>query len=447
MTMRLNWFSPLLPQHTDIAHYTARIAPELMRRFEVVFWTDLKADPQAMPHGAEIRFFNAARAWERKFVESLSKGLIVYNLGNNYRFHAGIAHVARKIPGLVILHDTRLHDFVFGSSAGETPRFSSYLQLARRLYGQDGEATARKVVETHGRSIGEFLDEMPFVELFVHNAMGLICHSKRASADLRSRSDAPILTLPLPFTSLASAPQVKRSWAAPWRFVMFGYINENRRLESVLRALASWRDAPDFRFDIYGSLWDKAAIEKLIADSCLGSRTFIRGFVSEEELDEGIASAHLAFNLRHPTMGEASGGILRAWAQATPALVTDSGWYADLPAYAARKVSPDNEVDEIRRALLDLVTNPATFEEMGRSAHKLLADEHSPHAYVDGFVAALEDLPHLMTRFASRRMLAKVAAKTGSPVERRLLLEHASGRIPAVFERPSRERSKYEGVG
>ncbi len=445
--MRLNWFSPLLPERTDVAHYTARIAPELMRRLEVVFWTDLKADLKEMPHGADVRFFDPANAGEPKFNEGFAKGLNVYNLGNDYRFHAGIAHLARNIPGFVILHDTRLHDFVFGSSAQETPRFSTYLQLARRLYGPDGEVAARKVVETHGRSISEFLDQMPFVELFVDNAIGLICHSKPATADLRSRSDAPILTLPLPFTSLARAPQVKRSWAAPWRFVMFGYINKNRRLESVLRAFASWRDAPEFHFDIYGSLWDKTAVEELVADSRLGSRTIIHGFVSEEELDAAIASAHLAFNLRHPTMGEASGGILRAWAQATPALVTDSGWYADLPASAARKISPDNEVDEIRRALSDLVTNPATFEEMGRSARKLLADRHSPHAYVDGFVAALEDLPRLMTRFASRRMLCNLAAKTGSPVERRLLLEHATERIPAVFERPSRELSRYEGVG
>ena len=37
--MCLNWFSPLPPEQTDIAHYTARIAPALMRRFDVVFWT------------------------------------------------------------------------------------------------------------------------------------------------------------------------------------------------------------------------------------------------------------------------------------------------------------------------------------------------------------------------------------------------------------------------
>jgi glycosyltransferase involved in cell wall biosynthesis len=358
-------------------------------------------------------------------------------LGNNCRYHSGIADVARRIPGLVVLHDTRLHDFVFVSSSHDTPPFSSYLDLARRLYGPDGEAAAHRNIQTEGRTISEFLDEMPFVEAFVDNALGLICHSKQAAADLRGRSDAPILTLPLPFMSLAPKLRIERRWTAPWRFVMFGYISRNRRLESIVRALAGWRDASDFRFDIYGSLWDQPRIEDLIAESGLGPRTTIHGFVSEQELDAAIASAHLAFNLRHPTMGEASGGILRSWAQATPALVTDSGWYADLPAHAVRKVAADTEIADIRRAVSDLVANPRAFEEIGLSARKVLEDEHSPEAYVNGLAAALDDLPHLVTRFASRRMLLNVATSTSSRQERRILLERASERIPPVFSASS----------
>ena len=431
--MRLNWFSPLLAERTDIAHYTARLAPALMRRFQTVFWTDLQTGRLEMPAGADVQIFNAARTRERKFKELLFGGLNIYNLGNNPQYHTGIADVARRVPGLVVLHDTRLHDFVFVNSSHDTPPFSSYLDLARRLYGGNGEAVARRNIQSGGRTISEVLERMPFVEAFIGNALGVICHSKQAAADLRDRSDAPILTLPLPFRSLAVKPQIERRWAAPWRFVMFGYINRNRRLESVLRALAAWRGASDFRFDIYGSLWDQPLIEELIAESDLGARTTIHGFVSEQELDAAIASAHLAFNLRHPTMGEASGGILRTWAQATPALVTDSGWYADLPKYAVRKVSVDNEIADIRSALSDLVTTPLAFEQIGLSARKLLEDEHSPEAYVSGLAAALDDLPNLLTRFVSRRMLLNVRTSTSSHDERRILLERASERIPAIF--------------
>jgi glycosyltransferase involved in cell wall biosynthesis len=431
--MRLNWFSPLPPERTDIAHYTARLAPALMGRFDVVFWTDLKADAHALPPGAEVQTFDPARIEGRDFNAKLFGGLNVYNFGNDARFHAGIADVALKIPGLAILHDTRLHHFVFERSRGQTPAFAAYLALARDLYGSAGEAAARRIVAADGRTIDEHVDAMPFAEAFADKALGVVCHSTAARAEVRRGSDTPVLTLPLPFTSLARPPRVERAWAAPWRLVMFGYVNPNRRLESVLRALSSWRGAPDFRLDIFGALWDRPRIERLIAQSGLKSRVTIHGFVSEQALDEAIAGAHLAFNLRHPTMGEASGGILRSWAHATPALVTNAGWYADLPDDVARKISLEAEIADIHRALSDLVDAPHGFEQMGLCARRRLQDTHAPQAYADALAAALSALPELTKRFASRRLLQRVAAHARSREERSSLLDRASEQIPALF--------------
>jgi glycosyltransferase involved in cell wall biosynthesis len=180
---------------------------------------------------------------------------------------------------------------------------------------------------------------MPFVEAFLEGALGAVCHSAAALETVRACSETPVLTLPLPFTSLSPAPRAQRVWAPPWRLVIFGHMGSNRRLESLLTALASWARAPAFRLDVFGSLWDRRAVETQIARCGLVSRVTLHGFVPEPTLDEAIAGAHLAFNLRHPTMGEASGGILRSWAHATPALVTDAGWYADLPDAVARKIS------------------------------------------------------------------------------------------------------------
>ena len=67
-------------------------------------------------------------------------------------------------------------------------------------------------------------------------------------------------------------------------------------------------NAPAFQFDILGSLWDPLRIEQAIVSLGLEDRVHVHGFVSESELDEFIANAHLAFNLRFPTMGEASSG-------------------------------------------------------------------------------------------------------------------------------------------
>ena len=40
--MKINWFCPLLPEKTDIAHYTSRILRELQKYAEVVLWTNQK---------------------------------------------------------------------------------------------------------------------------------------------------------------------------------------------------------------------------------------------------------------------------------------------------------------------------------------------------------------------------------------------------------------------
>src|SRR5579871_848790 len=142
--MRLNWFSPLPPARTDVAHFTQRLAPALTTRFEVVFWSDTPADAAALPPGAVIRPLDPAAPMDRELRRELFSGLNIYNLGNDVRFHRAIAAVARRAPGVVIAHDTRLHHFAFEQARDDHPQFAGYLALAAELYGEAGAARARE---------------------------------------------------------------------------------------------------------------------------------------------------------------------------------------------------------------------------------------------------------------------------------------------------------------
>jgi glycosyltransferase involved in cell wall biosynthesis len=439
--MRLNWFSPLPPEQTDIAHYTGRLAAALMRRFDVVFWTDLRSDSAVLPSGAKVKVFNPAHIAGREFNLDQFEGLNIYNFGNDARFHAGIYRVAQKIPGIAILHDTVLHHFFYELSRNDSPPFAEYIDLARQIYGFLGKDQARSIVASDGRLIDEFATKMPFIEAVTENAIGAICHSKAAGNDLSAYTDTPVLTLPLPFTSSLLRANEDRTWHKPWRLITFGYINTNRRLESILFALGGMPKSYDFTMDIYGVLWDTPLIEAAIAENGLSERVRIHGFVSEERLNKVIASAHLSFNLRYPTMGEASGGILRSWALGTPALVTDGGWYSDLPASVAYKISVENEVSDIQAALLRLEDAPEEFERMGLAAHSWLKGIHSPEDYVNTLCEAFVELPKLLTRFTAHRVLLRAALKGGSRKERDMLLDRAAAQIPALFEEPRQPRS------
>jgi glycosyltransferase involved in cell wall biosynthesis len=428
--MKLNWFSPLPPERTDIAHYTGRVASALMRNFEVVFWTDQRAGAHTLPAGSDVCFFDREHIEGRSFNAQLFSGLNVYNFGNDARFHSGIFRVARKIPGLAVLHDSRLHHFVFEMHRGDDPPWAGYLNLAREYYGEVGRAKAEAIVAADGRTVIDAIEDMPFVEAVTDNAIAVLSHS---SLGLRQRSSAPVLTLPLPFESLPPNSNIKRAWRPPWRFVLFGYVNTNRRLESVIRALGTVRDTYDFQFDIYGTLWDEFAVRSLIAQCGLTGRINIHGFVPETELDRAIASAHVAFHLRHPTMGEASGGILRSWAHATPTLVTDADWFAGLPNNIVLKLSVENEIADIQKVFAQLHEDSSRFETIGLAARSWLQQMHSPDHYAQALSAALLDLPMLMTRYAGRRMLLHLAAVAPCRNERRILLERAVEAIPTLF--------------
>ena len=429
--MQLNWFSPLPPEQTDIAHYTARIARALMKRFDVIFWTDLRADTTALPRGARIRTFDPDNLNGREVLGDLLSRTNVYHFGNDARFHAGIFKLARRIPGIAVLHDTRLHHFIF--ELYRESGWGNYLDLARKLYGEEGLAKARSVVSQEGRTIDDIVEDMPFVEAVTDRAAAIICHSEDAVRDVKNRASIPVHTLPLPFASLSGVEACSRSWGAPWRFVMFGYVNPNRRLESVLRALGRLKDDVPFEFDIFGTLWDRPFIDRLIRDQGLLGRVKVHGFVSERQLDEAIGKAHLAFNLRHPTMGEASGGILRSWALGTPALVTNAGWYAGLPADIAPRIPAQDDVDGIVNTIRQLIAEPGRFQQYGDAASTYAKAHHGPEHYADLLAQTLSDTHHAMTRVAARALLERVSVMTRSRADRSTLLSRAARITPDLL--------------
>jgi len=427
--MKLNWFSPVPPERTDVANYTARLASELMLQFDVTFWTSGEYSPDGLPPGAQLRRFKTGEVSgdDRR---AILGGLCVFNIGNDARFHADIFQLGQRQPGICILHDTRIHHFVFERSRHDMPAWAGYMSTARRLYGKAGEDSARAIVESHGALIDEHAEEMPFLEAVTENALGVICHSQQATAEVRRRSAVPTLTLPLPFPCPALSDPDTRRWAPPWQFVIFGFLNPNRRLESILRALVHLREEIDFRLSVVGALWDQGLIERLVVELGLSDRVVLRGFVSDAELDAEIAGAHLAFNLRHPTMGEASGALLRAWAHATPVMVTDAGWYAQLSDALAVKVSVEHEVEDIVRTVRSLAADGTRLCDMGRNGRMRLAADHSPQAYAKDFANALQDLGLLSRRAAAQVMLAR-AAERGGP---ELLLERATEVISNLFD-------------
>jgi glycosyltransferase involved in cell wall biosynthesis len=382
--LTIDIFSPLPPCPTDIANHTAALLPALSRLARVRVWTAQNGPVELEVPGVELCRFNP----ETLPIQSLNVAdATFFNLGNNAAFHRDIHAVARCIPGIVVLHDTSLQHFFASYGEKEGPERQYYLDLLERAHGSDARALAEDHIAGRG-SFEDLVKQAPMTLAALDGTLGAILHNRTEYAALQSRTNIPLYYIPLSFR-FGPAPERtrRRTPDEPSRLVMFGFIGANRRLTAILEALAGMPDRAQYRLDIYGLVEEEAQIDAMIASAGLAELVIRHGFVPEPVLDEALANADLALNLRWPSMGEASGSQLRIWSAKLPALVTRVGWYAQLPDETVFMIDPEQEREGIVHNLRALRRDPARYGRAGERGRMVLEAQHSPERYARELVA------------------------------------------------------------
>ena len=111
----------------------------------------------------------------------------------------------------------------------------------------------------------------------------------------------------------------------------------------------------------------------------------------EERLWSLMAACDVCVNLRFPTMGETSGSVIRVLSLGKPVVVSDVGWFSELPDGVALKVPVDEHESRTLEAALELLCEPAARAAMGRAAVEHVRREHDLGRCADLYAAALEE--------------------------------------------------------
>jgi glycosyltransferase involved in cell wall biosynthesis len=428
--MKLNWFSPLPPARTDIANYTIRILPTLQESFdEVILWTDQSQWDPEIGKECEIRFYQTGHmSWPELNLNSVA----IYNIGNNPLFHHNIWQISRHHPGIIVLHDFRLHDFFSEIYRVIRNNREAYLEKLGYFYPHSGRRAGKDFLD--GKlSIEHMNKNYPLTNLALENALGIITHSRKNLRKLKHDNRWPCCHLPLPYST--SQPDKKtRIIKYPCRLIVFGFLGKNRRLDQIFEALATFDRQSAFRLDIYGEVSGKEDILERIKSFGLERVIKLHGFVPETQLDEALSKANLAFNLRYPDMGEASGSQLRIWAHSLPSLVTRIGWYADIPEEAVGFVRNDHEIEDIQGHLSAFLDNPVPYAAMGAQGRKILETYHNPAVYVDELVEFVK-CSHTFHHFATVQYLSsKVAMEMGFCADQNLLKDASRNAAQKIYE-------------
>ncbi len=380
--MKLAVFSPLPPSRSEIGNNVVPVARALAGMADLTLWTD---QAEVGPEVAEIAPVQRYAAGEIDYARLNDADAVVYAIGNNADFHRAIFDVARTTPGVMVLHDTRLQHFLarYGETEGADRMY--YFDTMRRSYGPQAERDARAY---HAGEIGldVLVTRYPMTAAVADVGLCTVVHNEAEQRILAGQTWWPVHYLPLAHPVGPVLDNIPGNGTL--RLVVFGFMGANRRLPSILEALAGlWEET--IELDIYGQLDDRWKVDELVARYGLQDRVRCHGFV--DDLSGALRRADLAINLRYPSMGEASASQLRIWDAGLPALVTRTGWYAGLPDDAVFFVEPDDEVGTLRKHLRAACRDLAPFRRAGQRGRAILEQRHRPEDYARGLLAVAEE--------------------------------------------------------
>jgi len=363
--VRVAYFSPLPPERSGIADYSALLLPALEERLDVVV---PRRGTTKAPRGTDVT---------------------LYHVGNNPEAHAWIVDALRRSPGIVVLHDFVLHHLIAGMTLGRGDP-EGYLDAMQRDGGVVGRLLAHGVVDNLVPPIWEHRpQDFPLTSVVLDRADGVICHSRYVERKVREYGYAgPVFVIPMPaWPSVALGERVAPEGRFPV-IACVGYLNAAKRIPQLLEAFARVRERfPDALLVLAGS----AAPDVRLDEESL------EGVLRLEHLDENrlwqlLADCDVCVSLRSPTMGETSGMVLRALSLGKPLVVSDVGWFAELPDSVAVKVPVGElEVDTLAAVLQRLAEDDPTRREMGEAAAAHAREEHGLDHVADLYVAALEE--------------------------------------------------------
>ena len=371
--MRVGYHSPLPPEPSGIADYSALLLPALERRIAV----------DVVRRRGRGRRFRAPRT-----------DIGLYHVGNSPEAHGWIVEALRRRPGVVVLHEFVLHHLVAGMTIGRR-NGPAYLDAMERDSGLAGRLLAHGVLEGRVPPLWESRPEdFPLVDEVLDLAAaggGLIVHSRYMEQRARAAGYVgPAWRIPHPAWP---APVIAPAAIDGGPVIgCFGHLNSSKRVPQLLEAFAVLRGRfPQARLLLVGPAAPRFELQGRIDRLGLGDALLREEYVPEERLWSLMAAADIHVCLRAPTMGETSGSALRALSLGKPLVVSDVGWFSELPDEVALKVAVDEaEVQTLAVAHAALAGDAAARAACGAAALALASSEHAVDRVADLYAAALE---------------------------------------------------------
>jgi glycosyltransferase involved in cell wall biosynthesis len=361
--VRVAYYSPLPPSRSGIADYSGLLLPALRERVDVVV-----AERGKRPPAADVA---------------------LYPVGNDPDAHGWIVDALHARPGVVVLHEYVLHHLISGITIGRG-NGRAYLDAMERELGVAGRLLGLGVLDNLLPLLWETQPErFPLAGTVLDDARGLIVHSDFVARQARASGyQGRLWRIPHPAWPMHDVTAAGDVSGDPL-IGCFGFLNMNKRIPELLQAFAALRKKqPGARLLLAGAAGERFDLSRRLERLGLSDGITRLDYVPEERMWSLMAACDVLVNLRFPTMGETSGSVIRGLSLGKAMVVSDVGWFSELPGDAVLKVP----VDELEVPMLEAALGFAVEHrvELGANARAYVGREHGLGHVADAYAAALE---------------------------------------------------------
>lgn len=386
--MRVAYFTPVSPQKTGISDYSEReLLPYLSKYVEIDIFIDKGVKPT---NKFLLENFNVIPYTEFDRVAE-HYDTCLYHMGNN-RYHKFIYKTLLKYPGITVLHDIFLHGFLWSISVarGDIER---YIEEYRYCYGEKGVEIARKALK-----IGNYPEfELPLIKRILDHSIVNVTHSEFAARKvIEEKPNAIVEKINQPITpdelDEDQAKVKKRLGLDKYDVVItsFGFISHHKRPSILVDAFSEFvSEYPNSILLFVGG--DFIGIDRMISERGLNDKVVKTGYIPHSKALEYLAASDFCVNLRYPTAGETSRGVLQIMVLGRPVIVSNVGWFSELPNNCCIKIDVDSYEKEMLLEAMKLLASDVDLRyKIGENAKKYVKTEHDPERIAKEYYRLME---------------------------------------------------------
>jgi len=409
----LAFVSPLPPEHTGIADYSAELLPALATYYELVCIVDQVevTDPWTLEH-CTIH----SPDWLRIHSDKVDR--VLYQIGNSH-FHCFMHSLLQEIRGIAVLHD------FFSSNV--------FMHMEKNMHIK--YAWLRELYDVHGyQAMLDYFKDQEYAKLtypvsrnVIDNAIGIIVHSVHsknlANQWYGEESSSAWRVVPLLRKSSTDRKKNKAREAlglSPTDFIVgsFGLVDPTK-LNHV--ALDAWIDSKlseskNSQLFFIGENFNSEYYKNMVAIAQkrhVGDRVKFTGRCEMKMFKLYIEAVDLAIQLRTNSRGETSASVLDCMNYGVPTIVNACGSLAEHDPASVAMLPENFSVSDLSALLEALFYDEALCQKISHNARHNVKTLHNPLRCGKLYYDAIENFyidPHAKKMKHQKRIFLDITA-------------------------------------